>query len=77
MSGSLRINLYLRPCSIAIHEKFCLYSLHLFRLFSDLYIVQIWSINYALHFRSVKTRKRCLYWSEFYTDVYRKIFAGQ
>ena len=47
-------HLYLRPCSIAIYGMFYLYFLRLFRPFSGL---QIWSINYALHFGSVKIHK--------------------
>ena len=54
MSRSLSINLYLRPCSIAVYEKIYLYRFCLFRPFSGL---QIWSINYALHFGSVKIHK--------------------
>ena len=54
MSRSLSINLYLRPCSIAIYEKIYLYRFCLFRPFSRL---QIWSINYALHFGSVMIHK--------------------
>ena len=37
MSRSLSINLYLRPCSIAIYGKFYLYCLYHLRLF--------WSVN--------------------------------
>ena len=33
----------------------------------------MWSINYALHFGSVKIQKHCLYWSAFSTDIYKKI----
>ena len=54
MSRSLSINFYLRSCSIAIYGKFYLYRLCLFRTFSGL---QIWSINYALHFGSAKIHK--------------------
>ena len=43
MSRSLTINLYLRPCSLAIYGNFYLYCLYIFRLFSSLQIVQIWS----------------------------------
>ena len=46
MSRSLSINFYLRPCSIAIYGKFCLYCLYHFGLISGLLIV--WFINYAL-----------------------------
>ena len=35
-------------------------------------IIEIWSINYALHFGSIKVHKHCLYWTVFSTDVYRK-----
>ena len=37
MSRNVSINLYLRPCSIAIYEKFYLYCLYHLRLF--------WSVN--------------------------------
>ena len=55
--------------------KFYLYCLFQFRPFSDLQLVQIWSINYALYFGSVKIykQKHCLYWSVFSTDINRKI----
>ena len=42
------MNLYLRAFSIAIYQKFNLYYLCLFKLFSDLQIVQVWSVNYGL-----------------------------
>ena len=54
MSRSLSINIYLRPFSIAIYGKFDWYCLYLSRPFSGLQIVQIWSVNYALQFPSVK-----------------------
>ena len=38
-----------------------------------MWILQIWSVNYALHFGGAKIHKNCLYWSVFSTDVYRKI----
>ena len=61
MCRTLSINLDLRPCSIAIHGKFyykfkVYYKVLLlvpFQNFSSLQIVQIWSINYELHFESV------------------------
>ena len=40
---------------------------------SGLWIVNIWSINYALHFGSVNIDQNCLYWSVFSTDINRKI----
>ena len=52
MFRSLNMNLYLRAFSIAIYQKFDLYYLCLFRLFSGLQIVQFWSVNYASYFRS-------------------------
>ena len=47
--------------------------MYLFRLFSGLWIVQIWSINYALHLGNVKICKHCLYWCVFSTQMNRKI----
>ena len=31
--------------------------------------MKIWSVNYALHFGSVKIHKHCLYWSVFSADI--------
>ena len=45
------MSLYLRAFSIAIYQKFDLYYLYLFRLFSGLQIVQFWSGNYVSYFR--------------------------
>ena len=73
ISRSLSIYLRLRPCSIVVYGKFYLYCLYYFRLFSGLLIVQICSINYALHLESVKIHKNCLYWSVFGTDVNRDV----
>ena len=73
ISRSLSIDLYLIPGSIAICGKFYSYCLYLLRILSGLQIVQIWSVNYALHSGSVKIHKNCLYWSVFSTDMYRKI----
>ena len=70
---SRNLSIYLRPFCIAIYGKFCLYCLYLFRLFCGLYIVQIWSINYALHFGSVRRHKHCLYCNIFSTNIYRKL----
>ena len=42
--------------------------------FSGLWIVKIWSINYVLHFESVKIDKHCSYWRLFSTDINTKIF---
>ena len=36
--------------------------------------MQIWSINYSLHFENVKIHKHCLYWKVFSTNIYRKIY---
>ena len=75
MSRNVSINLYLRPCSIAIYGKFYLYCLHYLRLF--------WSVNcetlsvyYVLHFGSVKIHKHCLYWNVFSTDIIGKIILN-
>ena len=72
MSSDISINSYLRPCSIAIFGKFCLYCLPISD-FSDLQIVKIWYMNYALHFGSAKIDKNSLYWSLFRTDINRKV----
>ena len=69
MSRNVSINLYLRPCSIAIYGKFYLYCLYHLRLFSGLQIVKILSVIYVLHFGSVKIHKYYLYWSVFSTDI--------
>ena len=61
MSRNVSINLYLRPCSIAIYGKFYLYCLYHLRLFSGLQIVTILSVYYVSQFRSVKIHKHCLY----------------
>ena len=39
--------------------------------------MQVRSINYSLHFESVKIHKDCLYWKVFSPDIYRKIFFQQ
>ena len=41
--------------------------------FSGLKIVKILSVNYVLHFESVKIYKHCLCWNVFSTDIYGKI----
>ena len=41
---------------------------------SGLWIMQIRSINYSLHFESVNMRKHRLYWKVFSTEIYRKFF---
>ena len=51
MPRSLNMNLYLRAFSIAMYQKFDLYYLCLFRLFTGLQIIQFWSVNYASYFR--------------------------
>ena len=50
MCRSLSINLYLRPCSIAIYGEFYLYRLYLFRPFlvSKLYKPGLWNTHYIL-----------------------------
>ena len=73
MPSNGRINIFLRPCSIVIYGKLYLFCLYHLRLFSDLHIVKIWYVNYALHFGSVKINKHCLYWIAFSTDINRKI----
>ena len=35
--------------------------------------MKIWSVNYVLHFGSVKIHKHCLYWNVFSTDIDGKI----
>ena len=65
MSRSLSTTLYLRPGSISIYGNFYLCCLYHFRLFFGLWIVQIWSINYAWRFGSVKIHNHCLYWRAF------------
>ena len=61
ISRNVSINLYLRPCSIDIYAKFYLYCLYHLKLF--------WSVNYVLHFGSVKIHRRCLYWNVFSIDI--------
>ena len=39
--------------------------------------MQIWSVNYSLHFGSVKINKHCLYWKVFSTNIYSKIFFNR
>ena len=34
----------------------------------------MWSINYSLHFGSVKIHKICLYWKVFSTEICKKFF---
>ena len=53
MSRSWSTNLFSRPGSVAIYGKFYLCCLYHFRLFSGLWIIQIWCINYALRFLEV------------------------
>ena len=72
MPRNVSINLYLRPCRIAIYGKFYLYYLYHLRLF--------WSVtcenvvcNYVLHFGSVTIHRHCLYWNVFSTDINGKI----
>ena len=36
--------------------------------------MQIWSINYLLHFASVKIHKHCLYWKVFRTNILQDFF---
>ena len=67
MSRNVSINLYLRPCSIAVYRKFHLYCLYHLRFF--------WSVNYVLHFASVKVHKHCLYWNVCSTDINGKLFS--
>ena len=72
MPSNVSIRLYLRPCGIAIYAKFYLHCLNHLRLFSGLKIVKILSINYVIHFGSVKIHKHCLYWSLFSNYINRK-----
>ena len=62
MSRSLNMNLYLRAFSIAIYQKFDLYYLCLFRLFSGRQVIQFWSVNYASYFRPSLIYGQCWYW---------------
>ena len=73
MSRSLSINFCLRSFSIAIYGNMNLHCFYLLRLFSGLYIVQFWSINYAFHYGIFKIRKHCLHWNVFCTNIYKKI----
>ena len=65
MSHNVSINLFLRPCSIAIYGKFYLYCFYHLRLFR--------SVNYLLLFGSVKIHKHCLYWNGVSTDINGKM----
>ena len=47
---------------IAIYRKINLYYLCLFRLFSDLWIVQSWSVNYVSYSRLSEIYGQCWYW---------------
>ena len=62
MSRSLNMNLCLRAFSIAIYQKFDLYYLCLFRLFSGLQVIQFWSVNYASYFRPSLIYGQCWDW---------------
>ena len=73
ISSNVSINLYLRPCSIAVYGKFYLCCLYHLRLFSGLLMVKICSVNYILYFWRDKIHKHCLYWSVFSTDIKGKI----
>ena len=75
MSRNVSINLYLRPCGIAIYGKFYLYCLYHLRLFSGLQIVDILSLNYVLHFGRVKIHKHCLYWGVCSTGIMERLFS--
>ena len=74
MSRNVRINLNLRPCSIAIYGKFYLYCFTISN-FSGLQIVKSWSGNYVVHFGSVKIHKHCSYWNVFSTGINGKLFS--
>ena len=39
--------------------------------------MQIWSINYSLHFENVKIHKHFLYWKVFSTDIFRNYLFQQ
>ena len=76
MSSNVSINLYLRPCSIAIYARFYLYCLYHLRLLSGLQIVKLLPVDYVLHFGSGEIHKHCLYWSVFSTNINGKIFLN-
>ena len=42
--------------------------------FLNFCFMQIWSVNYSLHFENVQIHKHCLYWKVFSTDIYRKSY---
>ena len=69
MSRSLNLNLYLRTFSIAIYQKFDMYYLCLFRLFSGLQIIQFWSVNYTSYFRPSWIYRQCWYLVVFFWSV--------
>ena len=69
MSRNLNMNLYLRTFSIATYQKFDLYYLCLFRLFSGLQIVQSSSVNYDSCFRPSWIYGQCWYLVVFFWSV--------
>ena len=71
MSSYASLNLYLRPCTISIKSSIC--TVCTMSELSGLWIVNIWSLNYALHFGSVNIDLNYLYWSVFSTDINRNI----
>ena len=69
---NVSINLYLRPCSIAIYVKLYLYCLSHFRLF--FWFVNCKNLFYNLCIAFWKCQDtHCLYWSVFSTEINRKI----
>ena len=73
--GNLRINHISRYFGFLHWKNLPLQSLETLLIFfsSGLYSTEIWSINYALYFGSVKVFKNYLYWSVFSTEINRKI----
>ena len=66
------INLYLRPCGIAIYGKFYSYCLYHRRHFCSVNCENLLCKLY-ITFGSVKIHTHCLYWSAFSTDLNGKI----
>ena len=72
MSSNVSINLYLRPCSIAIYGKFYLYCLYHLRLFCSVNCENL-VCKLCITFGSVKIHTHCLYWNSFSTGINGKI----
>ena len=72
MSRNISINLYLRPCGIAIYGKFYSYCLYHLRLFCSVNCENL-VCKLCITFGSVKIHTHCLYWNAFSTDINGKI----